>query len=61
MDGFLCPFHQEVALEISPFAGIGITWNSPFRGQVRAAFPLQVRAAFPLSVMLPLKHKSQSS
>lgn len=25
MDGFLCPSRQEVALAISPFAGVGIT------------------------------------
>lgn len=49
---FLCPSHQEVALAISPLAGIGTTWNSPFQGQVRAAFPL--------SGMFPYKDKLQN-
>lgn len=51
MNGFLCPSHQEVALAISPFAGIGKTWNCQFRGQVRTALPL--------SFMFSLKHWSQ--
>lgn len=29
-----------MALAISPLPGTGITWNLPFQGQVRAAFPL---------------------